>query len=129
MRSRRRRQLKIGEKRQQNENRARVNDLPLEMLPIGLIEAHARGRVSYACSLTSREKFVAESAPGRNGGQGTRMIAARIPANCLTRFGLTARTRGSKHAALDESARRTEQIYVTMFIEEAFQRSIVRGEL
>jgi hypothetical protein len=45
-RSTRGRLLKKSEQGQQNENRARINDLPLEMVPVRLMEAHARGRVS-----------------------------------------------------------------------------------
>ena len=44
--------LKHGEQRQQNKNGARINDLPLEMISIRLMGAHARGRVSYEFSLT-----------------------------------------------------------------------------
>jgi hypothetical protein len=45
-----------GEQRQQDKNRARVNDLPLEVVAVRLMGAHARGRVSYAFSLTRREE-------------------------------------------------------------------------
>jgi hypothetical protein len=38
--------LEHGKERQQNKNGARINDLPLEVLPIGLMGAHARGRSS-----------------------------------------------------------------------------------
>jgi hypothetical protein len=41
-----RRLLKDGEERKQNKNRTRVNDLAFEMVPVGLMGAHARGRVS-----------------------------------------------------------------------------------
>jgi len=43
--SARRRLLKHGEQRQQNKNRARIDDLPLEMVPVRLMGAHARRRV------------------------------------------------------------------------------------
>ncbi len=42
----RRRLFEHGEQRQQNKNRARKHDLPIEMVPVGLMGAHARGRVS-----------------------------------------------------------------------------------
>src|SRR5229473_1396122 len=48
--------LQNGKQRQQNKNRARVDDLPLEMVAVRLMGAHARGRVSYAFSLTSCEE-------------------------------------------------------------------------
>ena len=35
-----------GEERKQNENGASDDDLPFEMAPVGLMGAHARGRVS-----------------------------------------------------------------------------------
>src|SRR5260370_7641532 len=37
--------LENREQRQQNKNRARINDLALEMVAIRLMAAHARGRV------------------------------------------------------------------------------------
>src|SRR5262249_28040431 len=39
-------QLKNGKQRQNNDNRARKDDLPLEMAMVGLVGAHARGRNS-----------------------------------------------------------------------------------
>jgi len=41
-----RRLLEDGKEREQNKNRTRVNDLAFEMVPVGLMGAHARGRVS-----------------------------------------------------------------------------------
>ncbi len=66
-----------GEQRQQNKNWARINDLPFEMVTVRLMGAHARGRVSYAFSLTSRAKFAVRQFPGRNGGK--LAVKARIP--------------------------------------------------
>src|SRR6266699_3154060 len=63
----RRRLLEYGKQRQQNKNRARINDLPLEMLPVCLMGAHARERVSCPFSLTRRAKFVSSRVPGCNG--------------------------------------------------------------
>ena len=59
--------LEHGQQRQQDDGRARENDLPFEVLPIRLIGAHARGRVSCPFSLTSRRRFVARRYPVCNG--------------------------------------------------------------
>ncbi len=61
--------LEHGKQRQQNKNGARINDLPLEMVPVRLMGAHARGRVSYVFSLTSHAGFVVRRFPGCNGGK------------------------------------------------------------
>jgi len=42
----RRRMLQHCQKRKQNENGTRIDDLPIEMVPIRLMGAHARGRSS-----------------------------------------------------------------------------------
>src|SRR5437879_3316042 len=70
------RALQCGQQRQQNKNRPRVNNLPVEMVPICLMGAHARGRVSYAFSLTSWAKFAARRFPGCNGSD-TRLTLDR----------------------------------------------------
>jgi hypothetical protein len=46
--------LKQGQNGKQNENRARVDDLPLEMAAIRFVGAHARGRDSSSNSLARR---------------------------------------------------------------------------
>jgi len=51
--------LKIGlleqrEDRKQNDNWARVDDLPLKMAAVGFVGAHARGRDSSGNSLARR---------------------------------------------------------------------------
>jgi hypothetical protein len=50
----RRSSLKGGEKGKQNENRASKYDLPLEVIAVRLMGAHARERVSYLSSLARR---------------------------------------------------------------------------
>ncbi len=58
--------LENREQRQQNKNRASINDLALEMVAIRLMGAHARGRLSYALSLTSYARFVVRRVPACN---------------------------------------------------------------
>src|SRR6266853_1441444 len=60
--------LQYSEQCQQNEYGSRVNNLPLEMVTVRLMRAHARERVSYPFSLTRCEMFVAGRFPGCNGG-------------------------------------------------------------
>src|SRR5712692_7013117 len=87
----RRRLLQYSQKRQQNKYRSRVNNLPVEMVTVRLMGAHARGRVSYQFSLTRCEMFVAGRFPGCNG-------SLREPADCSER---------AQGGARDETARPT----------------------
>jgi hypothetical protein len=49
--------LKSGQKSQQNKYRPSIYDLPVEMVPVCLMGAHARGRVFNQFSLTSPPVF------------------------------------------------------------------------
>ena len=63
----RRRLLEGGKQREENQNRARNDDLPLEMAAVVLMRAHARGQVSYEFSVTRCAEFSRQRAQDYNG--------------------------------------------------------------